>query len=49
MTSIITIGLEHLASDFNPLFQHFQLKPLIMTFLENNEKEINNLQNLITF
>lgn len=36
MTAIITIGLDHLANDFNHLFSSFQLKPLIMTFLENS-------------
>ena len=35
MTSIITLGLGFLQSDYDILFDHFQLKPFIMTFLEN--------------
>jgi hypothetical protein len=33
MTSIITIGLEFIDQDFSLLFQQFQLKPFLMTFL----------------
>jgi ATP-dependent RNA helicase DDX56/DBP9 len=47
MTSIITLGLGYLSNDFDILFKHFQLKPFIMTFIENNETEISHLQSLI--
>jgi len=35
MTSIITLGLGFLENDFDELFEHFQLKPFLMTFIEN--------------
>ena len=35
MTSIISLGLGFLQNDYHILFDHFQLKPFIMTFLEN--------------
>ncbi len=35
MTSIISLGIGFLEADYDLLFDHFQLKPFIMTFLEN--------------
>jgi hypothetical protein len=37
MTSIITIGLGFLKNDYDSLFKHFQMKPFLMTFIENTE------------
>lgn len=33
MTSIISLGLGFLEKDYDILFDNFQLKPFIMTFL----------------
>jgi len=49
MTSIITIGLGFLESDYDILYQHFHLKPFLMTFLENTEAEITLLQEFIAY
>jgi hypothetical protein len=49
MTSIIILGLHYIDSDFTKLLEHFQLKPFLMTFLENTASEIQKLQELIAF
>ena len=49
MTSIITIGLGFLKNDYNSLFKHFQMKPFLMTFIENTEAQIGQLQSLISY
>ena len=49
MTSIITLGLGYLTEEFRLLYEHFQLKPFLMTFIENTEGEIANLQSLIAY
>lgn len=49
MTSIIILGLNHIDNDFNKLLEPFQLKPFLMTFLENTPTEIEKLQALIAF
>lgn len=47
MTSIITLGLGQVEGDWGLLFEQFQLKPMLMTFLESGEREIERLQGLI--
>ena len=49
MAAIITVGLGFLGKNFSKLLQPFQVKPFLMTFLENNEPEITNLQELIAY
>jgi hypothetical protein len=49
MTSIVTLGLGFLSADYSKLFDIFQMKPFIMTFLENTEQEIANLHDLLHF
>ena len=35
LATVICINLDHLRSDFNNIFNHFNHKPFIMTFVEN--------------
>jgi hypothetical protein len=47
MTAIITVGLQHLQNHTEKLLDLFEVKPFLMSFVENSEQEICNLQNLI--
>jgi ATP-dependent RNA helicase DDX56/DBP9 len=49
MAAIIVLGLGSIKGDYNKLIEPFEVKPFLMTFLENNEAEIGNLQELIAF
>lgn len=49
MTAVIVVGLHYVEEDFSKWVEPFQVKPFVMTFLENKEEDIEKLQNLIAF
>ena len=36
MAAVITLGLGHLKGEFEALIEHFQVKPFLMSFIENS-------------
>lgn len=49
LAAIITLGLGYHERKFERLIEHFKVKPFLMTFLENGDAEIGQLQELIAF
>jgi len=47
LSTVICINLDHLRKDFNNIFNNFNHKPFIMTFIENKEQEIVALQDFM--
>ena len=48
LATVICINLQYL-ENIERIFDHFSLKPFLMTFIENNDDEVNSLQQLIKF
>ena len=49
LSAIVLLGLGHHEGKYERIIDHFQVKPFIMSFLENTEPEINQLHNMIAF
>lgn len=47
LATVVCINVNHLKSDFTNIFNNFNHKPFIMTFVENQEVEVEALQSLI--